>query len=48
MTLLKGLEVWISANRHKCWDADDTHLENIVDEIVALIRSAIYKLRFLK
>ena len=27
--------VWIGANRHKCWDADDTHLENIVDEIVA-------------
>ncbi len=48
ITLLKGLEEWIGANRHKCWDADDTHLENIVDEIVALIRATTCKLRFLK
>lgn len=46
--LIKGLEDWIKANRHKCWDSDDTHLDNIVDEIVQLNRSTLYKLKRLK
>lgn len=32
----------------KCIDVNDTHLHNIVDEIVALLYKTLYKLKFLK
>lgn len=48
VALMTDLSDWIEKNRHKCWDADDTYLENIVDEIVKLIRQTTYKLRHLK
>ena len=48
LELMAELSSWIADNRRKLWDGDDTHLDNIVDEIVALIRSTQYKLRFLK
>ena len=47
-TLLLELGDWISDNRHECCDAEDTYLQNIIDEIMALIRQTQYKLRFLK
>lgn len=46
--MLDELSEWIEENRHECCDKDDTYLQNIIDEIVALIRSTQYKLRFLK
>jgi hypothetical protein len=48
LALVKELGSWISENRSKCCDEDDTYLQNIIDEIMALIRSTEYKLRFLK
>lgn len=48
LTLVKELGSWIAENRSKCCDEDDTYLQNIIDEIMALIRSTEYKLRFLK
>lgn len=48
MALMADLSDWIAKNRHKCWDRDDSYLENIVDEVVTLIRQTQYKLRFLK
>ena len=48
LTLMKDLGDWLEKNRHQCWDADDSYLENLVDEIVTLIRQTQYKLRFLK
>lgn len=48
LALMKDLSSWIEVNRHKCWDADDSYLENLVDEIVTCIRQTQYKLRFLK
>lgn len=46
--LLEDLSSWIDDHRDECCDAGDTHLHNILDEIVALIRTTQYKLRFLK
>jgi hypothetical protein len=45
---LEDLVEWIQQHRDECCDAEDTHIQNIIDEIVALARSTVYKLRFLK
>jgi hypothetical protein len=37
----------IEANRYKFCDKDETAIQNIIDEIVALYLSTLYKLRFL-
>lgn len=39
---------WIKANRYKAVDKEETHLQNIIDEIVALYDRTIYKLHFLE
>ena len=48
LDMLTELSEWIADNRDKVCDSDDTYLQNIIDEIVALIRGTQYKLRFLK
>jgi hypothetical protein len=48
LDMLKELGTWITAHRNECCDEDDTYLQNIIDEIMALIRQTEYKLRFLK
>lgn len=48
LVMLSELSDWIADNRYDCCDEDDTYLQNIIDEIVELIRSTQYKLRFLK
>ena len=48
LSLLSELSDWIEKNRHQCCDEDDTYMQNIIDEIVALICRTQYKLRFLK
>lgn len=42
----EGLRDWIDSNRKKC--CDESELQNIIDEIVGLCDSTIYKLTFLK
>jgi hypothetical protein len=37
----------IEANRYKFCDEDETAIQNIIDEVVALYLSTLYKLRFL-
>jgi hypothetical protein len=37
----------IEANRYKICDEDESAIQNIIDEIVALYLSTLYKLRFL-
>ena len=37
----------IDANRYKFCDKDETSIQNIIDEIVSLYESTLYKLRFL-
>ena len=39
---------WIKANRYKAVKKDETHLHNIIDEIVALYDRTIFKLHFLE
>lgn len=48
LKLLDDLSEWIETHRAECCDKDDSYLENQIDEIMALIRSSQYKLRFLK
>lgn len=43
----KEVAEFIKAER-KCISADDTHLHNIIDEVLALIYKTLYKLRFNK
>ena len=46
--LITELRSWIDDNRYECCNAEDTALHNMIDEIVALCDSTLYKLRFLK
>lgn len=46
LPMLEELRTWIDENRDDV--SDDTYLQNIIDEIMALIRSTEYKLKFLK
>lgn len=46
--LMEELSKWIEDNRYSVCDTDDSHLQNIIDEMVALVRSTEYKLKFLK
>jgi len=46
--LMEEMADWIENNRYSVCDSDDSHLQNIIDEMVALIRSTEYKLKFLK
>jgi hypothetical protein len=39
---------WIKANRYKAVSKDETHLQNIMDEIVALYDRTIFKLHYLE
>lgn len=46
-TLMEDLSDWISDHRDECCP-DESCVQNIIDEIMALIRQTHYKLRFLK
>lgn len=46
--LVRSLREWIEENRYECCSAESTSLQNIIDEIVALCSSTLYKLKFLK
>jgi hypothetical protein len=46
LELMDGLSEWTETNRDDI--CDDTACQNIIDEVLALVRSTQYKLRFLK
>lgn len=46
LTIAVGLLQWIDTNREQI--TDDSELQNIIDEVVGLVNSTIYKLRDLK
>ena len=48
LKLLEDLGTWVEEHRAECGGASDTHIQSIIDEVVALIRRTQYKLRFLK
>jgi hypothetical protein len=43
--MVDDFEEWIGDNRKKIGEVSDTHLQNIIDEIVTLARATRYKLR---
>ena len=45
---MKAQRKWLQANRYKAVDKEETHLQNIIDEIIALYDRAIFKLHFLE
>lgn len=47
VSYLSSLLSFIKQNRYKCCDKEDTHLQNIIDEVVALIYQTLYKLKYL-
>jgi hypothetical protein len=46
LPMLKDLRGWMQDNRKAI--APDSHLQNIIDELIALIDQTTYKVRFLK
>ena len=48
MDVLTRQVEWIERNRYGVCDKDETALQNVIDEIVGLYQSTLYKLRFLK
>ena len=48
LPMLDELVEWINEHRAECCDKADTYLQNMIDEIVSLIRSTQYKLKNLK
>lgn len=47
-TSLQAQLKWIKANRYKAVKKEETQMQNIIDEIVALYDRTVYKLHFLK
>jgi len=45
---LQAQRKWIVANRYKAVPKEETQMQNIIDEVVALYDSTIYKLNFLE
>ena len=45
---ISELKEWIEQNRYEAIEAEDTFLQNQIDEVVLLCSSTLYKLRFLK
>ena len=45
---MKAQLKWLKANRYKAVDKEETHLQNIIDEIIALYDRTIFKLHFLE
>jgi hypothetical protein len=45
---LQAQRDWIKANRYKAVKKEETQMQNIIDEIVALYDRTIFKLHFLK
>ena len=45
---IKSQRDWVKANRYKAVSREETHMQNIIDEIVALYDRTIFKLHFLE
>ena len=46
--LISDLKEWIEQHRYEAVEAEDTYIQNVIDEVVMLCSSTIYKLRILK
>ena len=48
VALVSGLGTWVEDKRYECCEAEDTYLQNTIDEIIALCHSTTYRLKVLK
>ena len=48
LKMISELKEWIEQNRYEAVEAEDTFLQNQIDEVVQLCSQTIYKLKFLK
>lgn len=48
LALVNDLTMWIDNNRDKIGDNDSSHLQSLIDVILAFLSGIRYKLRFLK
>lgn len=48
ISYFSNLRSMINLNRYKTFKQEDTNIQNTIDEIVSLLDSTIYKLKFLK
>lgn len=48
VALVAELSDWVEKNRYECCEAEDTCLQNMIDEVLALCASTLYKLKVLK
>jgi hypothetical protein len=44
----KELSEYIKSNKYNSFNKEDSHLQNIIDEVLGLVYKTIYKLRFTK
>ncbi len=48
LKMISELKEWIEQNRYEAVEAEDTFLQNVIDEVVQLCSETIYKLKFLR
>lgn len=46
--MISSLQEWVEQNRYEAVEAEDTYIQNVIDEVVMLCSSTLYKLKFLK
>ena len=46
--LVKELMSWVEENRYEAVSAEDTYIQNVIDEVIMLCASTLYKLKVLK
>ena len=44
----KEVAEFIKSERNTCLSKEDTHLQNVVDEVLALVYKTLYKLKYNK
>jgi len=48
LVYIEQMKSFVETNRHSTFKDTDSNLQNTIDEIVSLLESTIYKLKFLK
>lgn len=48
IALVRSLRDWLRDHRYECCDPDETEVQNVIDEVIGLCRTTLYKLRKLK
>lgn len=46
--MISTLQEWVEQNRYEAIEAEDTYIQNVIDEVVMLCSSTLYKLKYLR